>query len=35
MFSLEVLSIREATDEEVDLGGAVDANPSLDEILSQ
>jgi len=35
MFSLEVLSIREATDEEVDLGGAVDADPSLDEILSQ
>ncbi len=34
-FSLEVLSIREATDEEVDLGGAVGANPDLDEILSQ
>jgi len=35
VFSLEVLSIRDATDEEVDLGGAVDANPDLNEILSQ
>ena len=35
VFSLEVLSIREATDEEVDLGGAIDANPDLNEILSQ
>jgi len=35
VFSLEVLSIREATDEEVDLGGAVGADPSLDEILSK
>jgi FKBP-type peptidyl-prolyl cis-trans isomerase SlyD len=35
VFTLEVLSIREATDEEVDLGGAVGANPDLDEILSQ
>jgi len=34
-FVLEVLSIREATDEEIDLGGAVDANPELDEILSR
>ena len=32
-FSLEVLSIRDATDEEVDLGAAVDANPDLNEIL--
>ena len=35
VFSLEVLTIRDATDEEVDLGGAVDANPDLNEILSQ
>ncbi len=35
VFTLEVLNIREATDEEVDLGGAVGANPDLDEILSQ
>ena len=35
VFMLEVLSIREATDEEVDLGGAVDANPDLNDILSQ
>ena len=33
VFTLEVLSIREATDEEVDLGGAVGANPDLNEIL--
>lgn len=35
VFQLEVLSIREATDEEVDLGGAVDANPNLSEILAK
>ncbi len=34
-FVLEVLSIREATDEEIDLGGAVDADPELDEILDR
>ena len=34
VFNLEVLSIRDATDEEVDLGGAVDANPELNEILN-
>ncbi len=33
VFTLEVLTIREATDEEIDLGGAVDANPDLNEIL--
>jgi len=33
VFTLEVLTIREATDEEVDLGGAVDADPDLNEIL--
>jgi FKBP-type peptidyl-prolyl cis-trans isomerase SlyD len=33
VFTLEVLSIREATDEEVDLGGAVGAKPDLNEIL--
>ena len=34
-FKLEVLSIRDATDEEVDLGGAVDANPDINEILER
>ncbi len=33
VFKLEVLTIRDATDEEVDLGGAVGANPDLNEIL--
>ena len=33
VFRLEVLTIREATDEEIDLGGPVDANPDLNEIL--
>ncbi|MEE9343407.1 MAG: peptidylprolyl isomerase [Gammaproteobacteria bacterium] len=33
VFTLEVLTIREATDEEVDLGGAVGADPDLSEIL--
>jgi len=33
VFTLEVLTIRDATDEEVDLGGAVGANPDLNEIL--
>lgn len=33
VFTLEVLTIREATDEEIDLGGPVDANPELNEIL--
>ncbi len=35
IFQLEVLTVRDATDEEVDLGGAVGANPDLNEILSQ
>jgi len=35
VFRLEVLSIREATDEEIELGGAVDADPDLNEILNQ
>ncbi|MCU7799920.1 MAG: peptidylprolyl isomerase [gamma proteobacterium symbiont of Lucinoma myriamae] len=33
VFKLEVLTIREATDEEIDLGGAVGADPELNEIL--
>ena len=33
VFTIEVLSIREATDEEIDLGGAVGADPDLNEIL--
>lgn len=35
VFKLEVLSIRDATDEELDIGGAVDADPDLEEILSK
>ena len=35
VFRLEVLTVREATDDELDLGGAVDANPDLNEILSR
>lgn len=34
-FKLEVLTIREATDEEIDRGGPVDADPDVNEILSQ
>lgn len=33
IFKLKVLSIRDATDEEIELGGKVDAEPNLDEIL--
>jgi len=35
IFYLEVLTIREATDEEIGLGGAVDADPDINEILSR
>jgi FKBP-type peptidyl-prolyl cis-trans isomerase SlyD len=35
IFTLEVLNIREATEEEIDLGGAVDADPDINEILSR
>lgn len=34
-FILEVLSVRDATDEEIDLGGAVGADPDLNEILER
>ena len=34
-FMLEVLSIREATEGEIELGGAVDADPDLNEILDR
>ena len=34
-FVLEVLTIREATDEEIDLGGAVGADPDINEILDR
>jgi len=34
-FVLEVLSIRDATEEEIELGGAVDENPDLNEILAR
>ena len=35
VFRLEILSVREATDEEIELGGAVDADPDINEILSR
>ena len=35
VFTLEVLTIREATEEEIDLGGAVGADPELQDILDQ
>ena len=35
LFRVEVLSIRDATDEELELGEAVDANPDLNEILER
>jgi len=34
-FMVEVLTIRDATDEELDLGGAVGADPDLNEILNK
>jgi len=34
-FVLEVLTIRDATEEEIEHGGAVDANPDLNEILAR
>ncbi|MDH5407353.1 MAG: peptidylprolyl isomerase [Gammaproteobacteria bacterium] len=34
-FKLEILTVREASDEEIDAGGPVDANPDLNEILSK
>ncbi|MCK5725867.1 MAG: hypothetical protein KAH22_03450 [Thiotrichaceae bacterium] len=34
IFRLEVLSVRDATEEEIALGGKVDANPSLEAILN-
>ena len=34
-FKLEILTVRDATDEEVDHGSPVDANPDLNEILSK
>ncbi len=35
IFRLEVLSIRDATEEEIELGGAVDADPDINEILGE
>lgn len=35
MFELEVLTIRDATDEEIELGGAVGADPDINEILGR
>ena len=35
VFRLEVLTIRDATEEEIDLGGAVGADPDINEILSK
>jgi len=34
LFRLEVLTIRDATEEEIELGGAVDANPDINEIMN-
>lgn len=34
-FVLEVLTIRDATDEEIDLGGAVGADPDINEIMDK
>ena len=34
-FVLEVLSIRDATDEEIERGGAVDADPDINDILAR
>lgn len=34
-FVLEVLSVRDATDEEIEHGGAPDANPDLNDILAR
>ena len=34
-FELEVLTVRDATDEEIELGGAVGADPELNEILER
>ena len=33
VFQLEVLTVRDATEEEIEAGGSVDAGPNLDEIL--
>lgn len=33
LFTIEVLTVRDASDEEIDIGGAVGANPDLNEIL--
>jgi len=35
IFTLEVLTIRDATDEEIDIGGAVGADPDINDILNQ
>ena len=34
IFNLKILSIRDATDEEIALGGKVDADPDIEEILN-
>lgn len=34
IFKLKILSIRDATEEEIDVGGKVDADPELDQILN-
>lgn len=35
IFKLEVLTVRDATDEEIELGGAVGADPDINDILSR
>ncbi len=34
LFRLEILTIRDATEEEIQIGGAVDANPDINEIMN-
>ncbi len=34
LFRLEILAIRDATEEEIEIGGAVDANPDINEIMN-
>ncbi len=34
LFRLEILTIRDATEEEIEIGGAIDANPDINEIMN-
>ena len=35
VFQLEILSIRDATDEEIEVGGKVNADPDISEVLGK